>query len=64
MPPSFLTKTYAVPAPKPPYRPIRAGMTDTSPPGRIMNKAPINAITVARISISVGTSFNINIERI
>ena len=61
---SFRTNTYAVPAPNPPNKPIRAGKTAVKDPvGRMINKAPIKATTVVKISNLDGISFSINIER-
>ena len=63
--PSFLTKVYAVPAPKPPRTPNSAGISSgLSKLGFIINILPANAVQTPIICTSFGFSFNRNTEKI
>ena len=63
LPVAFLTKAYAVPAPKPPYSPIKAGTSSILPGvGLKIRSAPVNAMIVAMISVFDGLSLSSGIE--
>ena len=60
---AFLTNTYAVPAPNPPYRPISAGIVcRLLPVGLTISIAPAKAIRTAMMSRLFGFSYKMGID--